>query len=152
MKKISLVLLGYVVGLGALLVVTIRTLLAVGTQSKSVTVAVNRFGEQYLDLVCLVFLWGICVAGLYFLVSYLKKERSEKEHDIAHRKEAMVEKPEAAFAGISDLPHEPSTVVVSTSGEPLPAAGPGYSLLEYEGTGTVYSVSVNVLTDDTVEQ
>jgi hypothetical protein len=53
-------------------------LLAIGSESKAITVQVNRFGEQYLDLVCLVFLWLVCLVGLLCLSS-LRAEMKRRE-------------------------------------------------------------------------
>ncbi|HWR27523.1 MAG TPA: hypothetical protein VN377_03690 [Candidatus Thermoplasmatota archaeon] len=83
MKKTWFVLPGYCVGLAGLLLITYRTLLAVSSPEKSILVFVNRFGEQYLDLVCLVFLWVVCLVGLLCLSSWVsemgRRERSQAE-------------------------------------------------------------------------
>lgn len=85
MKKTWLILPGYCVGLGGLLLITYRTLLAVSSPGKAILVSVNRFGEQYLDLVALAFLWVVCLVGLLCL-SHLGKEMNR-------RKDLLVEPP-----------------------------------------------------------
>jgi hypothetical protein len=85
MKKTWLILPGYCVGLGGLLLITYRTLLAVSSPGKAILVSVNRFGEQYLDLVALAFLWVVCLVGLLCL-SHLGKEMNR-------RKDLLVEQP-----------------------------------------------------------
>jgi hypothetical protein len=67
---------GYVVGLGGLTLITIRTVLAVMSSGKAVTVQVNRFGEQYVDLILLGMLWVICLVGVWSL-SLLLKDQSK---------------------------------------------------------------------------
>jgi len=78
MKKTWFVLPGYCVGLGGLLLITYRTLLAVSSPEKAIMVSVNRFGEAYLDLLALVFLWVVCLVGLLCLSS-LSKEIQRKD-------------------------------------------------------------------------
>ncbi|MFA5101968.1 MAG: hypothetical protein WC525_02325 [Candidatus Thermoplasmatota archaeon] len=77
MRKALLVIPGYCIGLGGLLLITYRTVLAVLSESKAVIVHVNSFGEQYLDLACLVFLWIVCLVGLSSL-STLMSEKKDK--------------------------------------------------------------------------
>lgn len=73
MKKTWFVLPGYCVGLGGLLLITYRTILAISSPEKAILVSVNRFGEQYLDLVALAFLWVVCLVGLLCLSSFGKE-------------------------------------------------------------------------------
>ena len=79
MKKVWLVLPGYCVGLGGLMLITYRTILAVSSPGKMVLVSVNQFGEQYLDVVALGFLWMVCLVGVLCLVS-LERELRRKEY------------------------------------------------------------------------
>ena len=78
MRKALLVIPGYCVGLGGLLLITYRTLLAFGSESKAIIVHVNSFGEQYLDLVCLVFLWVVCLVGLFSLSSLIPEKKPKE--------------------------------------------------------------------------
>jgi hypothetical protein len=83
MKKEHFVLPGYLVGLCSLGLITYRTLLAIGTNSKAITVTVNQYGEQYLDVVLLVILWIVCVIGVLAFSSQGKQQKtraSEKYH------------------------------------------------------------------------
>jgi len=83
MKKDLFILPGYLVGIGSLGLITYRTLLAIGTESKSITIQVNQYGEQYLDVALLVFVWIVCIIGLLSLPSQGKEQkmRASKEHD-----------------------------------------------------------------------
>ena len=80
MDRKLLVLPGYLVGCGGLALITYRTILAFFSSSKAITVHVNRFGEQYVDLVLLFFLWIVCLAGLWSLSKLLKKPGLTSEH------------------------------------------------------------------------
>ncbi|KYK29698.1 hypothetical protein AYK20_05060 [Thermoplasmatales archaeon SG8-52-1] len=66
---------GYIIGISCLLLVTYRTFIAFFSESKSVLVNINRFGEQYLDLFALVVIWIITLIGLIILIFMLKEER-----------------------------------------------------------------------------
>ena len=74
-KKKLLIIPGYIIGISCLLLVTYRTFIAFFSESKSVLVNINRFGEQYLDLFALVVIWIITLIGLIILILMLKEER-----------------------------------------------------------------------------
>ena len=76
MKKKLFVIPGYLAGIGSLFVLTYSTLLAFFSESKSVTIFVNRFGEQYADIAILIFIWIICLLGLIYLYLLLKGEKA----------------------------------------------------------------------------
>ena len=78
-KNKLLVIPGYIIGLSCLLLVTYRTFIAFFSESKSVLIHINRFGEQYLDLVALVVIWIISLIGLIILLYMLKEERENKK-------------------------------------------------------------------------
>ena len=71
-----LVFPGYLTGLGCLLIITYRTLIAFFSERKSIIININSYGEQYLDIVALCFIWLICLIGLFFLI---KKSKSEEK-------------------------------------------------------------------------
>ena len=80
MKNSWLIIPGYCVGLGGLVLITYRTVLAIVSPGKAVLVSVNSFGEQYLDLLALGFLWTVSVVGLLCLLA-LKKELARRSSD-----------------------------------------------------------------------
>lgn len=80
MDKKLLLIPGYLVGCGGLLLITIRTLAAVVSEQKTVILHVNRFGEQYLDLLLLGLLWIVCVIGLWSLTRMLREQGSAQRH------------------------------------------------------------------------
>ena len=77
MKKKLLILPGYFVGLGGLFLITYRTVLAFFSEGKSITIQVNRYGEQYVDIALLVFLWVVCMIGLLYLSPLMNKGGGE---------------------------------------------------------------------------
>ena len=76
MKNKLLIIPGYLVGIGSLIILTYRTLLAFFSDSKSVTVYVNRYGEQYADVAILIFIWIVCLVGLRYLYLIIKEEKT----------------------------------------------------------------------------
>ena len=74
-----LVIPGYLIGIGCLFLTTQRTLLAFFNENKAVTIYVNRYGEQYADLISLVVLWLICLAGLLLLLRLKEEEPLENK-------------------------------------------------------------------------
>ena len=66
---------GYFIGLSCLFLITYRTLIAFFSESKAVIIHVNKFGEQYIDLIALAIIWIICLVGLIALFWMLKKEK-----------------------------------------------------------------------------
>jgi hypothetical protein len=67
MHKEKFILPGYLVGISSLGLITYRTLLAIGTDNKSILVSVNQYGEQYLDIACLILMWAFSIIGLLAL-------------------------------------------------------------------------------------
>ena len=45
------------------------------SENKAVTIHINRFGEQYYDIVALVIIWIVCLIGLIFLLRVLREEK-----------------------------------------------------------------------------
>ena len=88
MKNKLLMVPGYLIGIGSLFIITYRTLLAFFSESKSVTVYVNRYGEQNADIAFLIVIWIICLIGLAYLYTTIKEERIAKvlESDIRGKK------------------------------------------------------------------
>jgi len=151
MRKTLLVLPGYCVGLGGLVLITYRTLLALGTESKSVTIQVNRFGEQYLDVMCLVFLWGVCMLGMLSLSSVLKKETIGKEFARDTNGGNVGTKPGVSYNVSSDFLHGSSGVVAGVLGESLSKTSSGFFRLDDDETDGGFSYSVCVVQEATEE-
>jgi sporulation protein YlmC with PRC-barrel domain len=89
MAKKLLMIPGYIVGIGSLCIISFQTLRAVFSESKSVTVYINRFGEQYADLVFLLVLWGICLLGLVYLYHTIREGQIIQESRNIEGKKVM---------------------------------------------------------------
>jgi hypothetical protein len=146
MKKKLLILLGYLVGMGGVFLITYRTLLAFFSESKSITVQVNRYGEQYGDLAVLVFIWVVCVVGLLSLVALLKepKNAAVSTKDIRRRK--AVEE-EGLFLGVvrNGGADEKTGTVIGALAEPFKGTDHGFVTLDRKGTDITSSVSLTEL-------
>lgn len=141
MKKLLLILPGYCVGLGGLLLITYRTLLAIASESKTITVQVNRFGEQYLDVVSLVFLWVVCLVGLLSLTLVVteKKHHSRVDHVSSHG--SFQGNPDAGLHR-SDAVYWMASETQQTVGADRSGVSMGRLLVDDDGTGGAFSVSV----------
>lgn len=147
MKKLLLVLPGYCVGLGGLLLITYRTLLAIGSESKTITVQVNMFGEQYLDVVSLVFLWVVCLVGLLSLgVLVTEKTRNTQVSNLSSF-DTFQENPEESV-------HSAEETHSMVSGKEQIVCADSFDvlteqlLLDDDNTGGAFSVSVPFLQDE----
>jgi len=58
---------------------TYRTLIAFFSDSKSILVNINKFGEQYFDLFALIIIWIISLVGLIILILTLRDEKISKD-------------------------------------------------------------------------
>jgi hypothetical protein len=74
-----LILPGYIVGLSCLLIITYRTFIAFFSESKSVLININKFGEQYFDLIALFIIWAISLIGLIVLFLMLNEEKTREK-------------------------------------------------------------------------
>jgi hypothetical protein len=142
MRKTLLVFLGYCVGLGGLVLITYRTLLAVGSESKAIMVQVNRFGEQYLDLVCLVFLWVVCLVGLLSLSSMVKEGKREPRFHTESVSEVVGKKQTTSFVVSDSFLDSPSMEETGVSGVVFQKTNQGDFFLYTDGHEGVFSVSV----------
>ena len=77
-----MIVTGYIVGLSCLFLISYRTLIAFFSESKAITIYINRFGEQFIDLFAIIIIWTICILGLIYLLRLLKKEQLSKQSDI----------------------------------------------------------------------
>ena len=146
MKTKLLILLGYLVGMGGVFLITYRTMLAFFSESKSITVQVNRYGEQYGDLAVLVFIWVVCVVGLLSLVALLKepKNAAVSTKDIRRRK--AVEE-EGLFLGVvrNGGADEKTGTGIGALAEPFKGTDQGFAPLDGKGTDIASSVSLTEL-------
>jgi len=145
MKKKLLILPGYLVGMGGVFLITYRTLHAFFSESKSITVQVNRYGEQYGDLAVLVFIWIVCVVGLLSLVALLKEQKDEtvSTGNIPGRNEVE----EGLFLGVvrNDGADEKTGTVFGALAEPFKGTDQGFAPLDGKETRFASSVSYTEL-------
>ena len=146
MKKKLLIVPGYLVGIGGVFLITYQTLLAFFSESKSITIQVNRYGEQYGDIAVLVFIWIVCVIGAVSLVVLLKEQKGEtvSTGDIQGRK---VSDEERLFLGVvrNGGADEKTGTGIGTLGEPFKGTDHGFSSLDGKGTDIASSVSFTEL-------
>ena len=149
MKKLF-VLPGYVIGLGALVLITYRTLLAFGAESKAITVHMNRFGEQYLDLLCLVFLWGVCVVGLLSLLPVVHDRK--RVVDNRSDESSIGAKPDGVSYWVSsDGLDGSSRVMAEVIRGSLSKNSSGFFRVDDEETRVSFSYSVQVFSENAEE-
>ncbi|MCK5258327.1 MAG: PRC-barrel domain-containing protein [Thermoplasmatales archaeon] len=75
-------------------------MIAFFSESKAVTIYVNRYGEHHADIIALILIWIICLVGLvslYFVVKQGKLMKNLESSDIRGRK---VMNKEGAYLGI----------------------------------------------------
>ena len=139
MKKLWLVFPGYCIGLGGLVLITYRTMLAVLSQSKEITLQVNRYGEQYMDLFVLCFLWTVCAIGLWSLFRLMKdRENTTIQTDVL----STMHQQSDSFFFMNNGPTSPVIFLKS-----LPSPAQGYFFLD-EGDLSTASVSMRVVQEN----
>jgi len=152
MKKLFIVP-GYLVGIGGVFLITYRTLLAFFSENKSITIQVNRYGEQYGDIAVLVFIWIVCVVGMVSLVALLKEQKDEtvSTGNIQGRK---VLEDEGLFLDVvrGARVNEKTGTGIGTLGEPLKGTDHDFSSLDGMGTDIASSVSFTELQEKKNEQ
>ncbi|HVQ00733.1 MAG TPA: hypothetical protein VMT57_04390 [Candidatus Thermoplasmatota archaeon] len=145
MKQQFLILPGCLVGVGCLVLITYRTLVAFFSESKLIIVQVNSFGEQYIDLFCLVVLWAVCVMSVWSL-SRLLFGRTLKEAQRRTDDQNDGETPLRSFEGITVASGATlSGCEVVVFGEPFGSTNPGFVTMKQEKPGDWLSCSVQVL-------
>ena len=72
---------GYISGILLLGLQTWITLKAFFSDSKSVTIYINHYGEMYGDIITFIFFWFICLIGLIFLLNKMKLEKIKKRDE-----------------------------------------------------------------------
>jgi hypothetical protein len=84
-----LIIPGYIVGITCLMIMTYRSIIAFLDENKVITISVNKYGEQYFDIVALVVIWCVCLISLFFLIKILRQEIVFKENNNKFQKESV---------------------------------------------------------------
>jgi hypothetical protein len=84
-----LIVPGYIVGITCLMIMTYRSIIAFLDENKVITISVNKYGEQYFDIVALVVIWCVCLISLFFLIKILRQEIVFKEDNNKFQKESV---------------------------------------------------------------
>ena len=151
MKNKLLIVPGYLIGIGSLFIITYRTILAFFSESKSITIHVNRYGEQYADIAFLVVIWIVCLIGLIYLFIVMREGRITKvpESDIRGRK---VMSKDGLYLGVlrDSLVDEKTGVVRGVLVEPSEEIDSRLYHLDDGGNLVVSFDSIKVVNDDMV--
>ncbi len=73
------------------MLMTYRTFIAFFSDSKSVLININKFGEQYFDLFALIIIWIISLVGLIILILMLREEKALKKSQYKPDKRTIIE-------------------------------------------------------------
>ena len=151
MKNKLLIVPGYLVGIGSLFIITYRTLLAFFSESKAVTIHVNRYGEQYADIAFLIVIWIVCLVGLIYLYIVMREGKITKvlESDIRGRK---VMSKDGLYLGVlrDSLVDEKTGVVRGVLVESSEEIDSRLYHLDDGGNLVVSFDSIKVVNDDTI--
>ncbi len=55
--------------------ITYRTILAFFSEGKAITISINKYDEQYFDIVALMIIWIVFLISLIFFIKVLKREK-----------------------------------------------------------------------------
>ena len=149
MKNKLLIMPGYLVGISSLFIITYRTLLAFFSERKSITIHINRYGEQHADIIFLVIIWVICLIGFVYLYLLMKEEKIAKilKSDIIGKK--VISK-DGSYLGIlkNSLVDEKTGKVRSVLVEPSKEIDPGLYRLDDRGNLVVTFDSIKSAEED----
>ncbi len=151
MKNKLFIVPGYLVGIGSLFIITYRTLLAFFSESKAVTIHVNRYGEQYADIAFLIVIWIVCLVGLIYLYIVMREGKITKvlESDIRGRK---IMSKDGLYLGVlrDSLVDEKTGVVRGVLVEPSEEVDSRLYHLDDGGNLVVSFDSIKVVNDDII--
>lgn len=149
MKYKLLIVPGYLVGIGSLFIITYRTILAFFSESKSVTIHINRYGEQYADLAFLIVIWIVCLVGLIYLYLVMKEDKITKVSKSDIRGKKVLSK-DGLYLGIlrDSLVDKKTGMINSVLVEPSEEIDPTLYHVDDGGHIVVSFDSVEVVNDD----
>lgn len=54
-------------------------MIAFFSESKAITIHINKFNEQYFDIVALIIIWSIMLMGLFYLFKLIRKKAPSRK-------------------------------------------------------------------------
>ena len=72
-------------------------MIAFFSESKSVVISINKFGEQFIDLFALVIIWIISLVGLIILFLMIKEEKILKNSIYNSNKRSIIKQNQSFF-------------------------------------------------------
>ena len=82
------------------MIITYRSIIAFLNENKVITISINKYGEQYLDIVALAVIWCVCLISLFFLFKTLRTEFVLKQDNNNIQKKPVINK-ENYFYGLN---------------------------------------------------
>ncbi len=127
-------------------------MIAFFSESKAVTIYVNRYGEHHADIIALILIWIICLVGLvslYFVVKQGKLMKNLESSDIRGKK---VMNKEGAYLGIlkSSLIDRETGIPFSILVEPSEDIDPRLYTLDGTGHLVFSSESIKSIEDNVI--
>jgi hypothetical protein len=113
---------------------------------KAILVSVNRFGEQYLDLVALAFLWLVCLVGVLCLSSFVKEMKRREDFAFEQSNADDLRNPLFSFDVFDSFQKQSAVAVIGEARESFFTADETF--LSVDETESSVSVSVVVQQED----
>ena len=54
-------------------------MIAFMSESKAITIHINNYNEQYIDIAALALIWTIMITGLIFLIRFMREKAPQKK-------------------------------------------------------------------------
>jgi len=79
------------------MIITYRSIIAFLDENKVITININKYGEQYLDIAALAVIWFVCLISIFFLVKTLREEFFLKEDVYKVQKKPVLNRENSSF-------------------------------------------------------
>ena len=67
-------------------------MIAYFSESKAITIHINNFNEQYLDIAALALIWTIVIIGLIFMIRFMREKVPQKKSVFSFEKVPSISK------------------------------------------------------------
>jgi len=74
-------------------------MIAFFSESKAVTIHINNFNEQYMDIIALFIIWIVVLIGLIFMIKVIRKEKPARDRLFDYEKTPIFSKNKSPFIG-----------------------------------------------------